>query len=369
MLHIEEINTFEEFLKLEPIWNDLLAKSNVDFPFLTFEWLKSWWQSYGKKSTLFILIVRDENEIVGIAPLMRAKIKFRGIPVNAVTFIANYHSNRSGFIMLRLKREIVNSVLRYLTTSKLFFDVICLDFLLYNSDTEINIQKAINELGLMFIKKRGSSSPFIPVEQNWELYLRTLSQKFRYNLRRYEKRLKLKFDFDVKMYSNEDIDIAMDDLLTVSSKTWKSKTKTAIASNEDNKTFYYRLAKLASLNNWLNIWLLKTDNKPIAFTFNINYKNKVYVLKNGYNEEYSEFAPSKILSFFAIKDSFDKNIAEYEWLGDKEPFKLDWSLFCKDHYKFWIFRKTIIGKVLFFNEKWIVPLTKSFINITKPKQL
>lgn len=77
MTSIEIIDNLEGFTRLKPHWNALLKQSEVDTIFLTFEWQFSWWKIFGGDRKLFILVVRENNDIIGILPLMMTAGKGR----------------------------------------------------------------------------------------------------------------------------------------------------------------------------------------------------------------------------------------------------------------------------------------------------
>ena len=41
-LHIRTVTSFDDFVDLGPVWNDLLAKADIDHPFLEFLWIRTW---------------------------------------------------------------------------------------------------------------------------------------------------------------------------------------------------------------------------------------------------------------------------------------------------------------------------------------
>ena len=58
------------FENIKPEWNNLLVNSNSDNIFLTWEWVKTWWEIYGKNYKLFLITIRDANgKLLAIAPL------------------------------------------------------------------------------------------------------------------------------------------------------------------------------------------------------------------------------------------------------------------------------------------------------------
>src|ERR1019366_8230610 len=57
-----------EFDALQVEWNELLSRSACDTVFLRWEWIHTWWSIFRKDRRLFILTVRQDNRLVGIAP-------------------------------------------------------------------------------------------------------------------------------------------------------------------------------------------------------------------------------------------------------------------------------------------------------------
>ena len=108
MMKVKVIDSFDGFQKLEPIWNDLLCRSDIDIPFMTFEWFSCWWQAFTGEEKPFILLVKENGRIVGIAPLMETKIRYRKfLQVKAITFIANKHTSRAGLILIEKLKYIL----------------------------------------------------------------------------------------------------------------------------------------------------------------------------------------------------------------------------------------------------------------------
>lgn len=359
---IEAVESYEDFLKLEFVWNGVLAKANVDFPFLTFEWISCWWKSFGEGSKLLIILVREADEIIGIAPLMKTTIKHRGVPVKAITFIANHHSNRSGLILISNKKEMIRLMLEYIFNSNEDFALLWLDFIESNSETDRILKEALISKQIKYTRLTSYQSPYIPVREEWNEYLKGRSKNFRHKINRIRNAFNRHDSYVIKQFSNDGISGAVKDVLTISEKTWKFKTKTAISSKRETVNFYSLLANIASLKGWLKIWILELNKKPIAFAYNLEYLNKTFSLKIGYDEEYAQIAPSEFLFFFAIKNSFDNNLKEYDWLGENLPFKMKWTSLCREHCRYLIYNNNVLGNFLCILELKIVPIFKRLFN-------
>src|SRR2546427_13262833 len=69
--NIQRIEDPADFANLREEWNGLLAASQADCLFLTWEWLYAWWKHLGGRRRLHLLLVRDGRELAAIAPLVQ----------------------------------------------------------------------------------------------------------------------------------------------------------------------------------------------------------------------------------------------------------------------------------------------------------
>jgi CelD/BcsL family acetyltransferase involved in cellulose biosynthesis len=66
-----EVEVYTSFEKCEAELADLHNQTQNTNPFLTVDMLKLWWQHFGKKKSLYIILFRDERKAVGFAPFYR----------------------------------------------------------------------------------------------------------------------------------------------------------------------------------------------------------------------------------------------------------------------------------------------------------
>jgi CelD/BcsL family acetyltransferase involved in cellulose biosynthesis len=58
------------FSELRPEWTALYRGSPIATPFQSWEWISSWWRSYGASFELRLVAVRESEELIGLIPLM-----------------------------------------------------------------------------------------------------------------------------------------------------------------------------------------------------------------------------------------------------------------------------------------------------------
>ena len=88
MLTVELVDSMEKLGSLRKAWNDALAKSSVDDAHLTWEWFYAWWKNFGREG-LFVLIVKDSDRVLAIAPFVKQKSRLLGLPVRNISAMRN----------------------------------------------------------------------------------------------------------------------------------------------------------------------------------------------------------------------------------------------------------------------------------------
>lgn len=163
-LIIERISTFNKFKSLKNEWNKLLSQSNNDCLFLRHEWFEVWWQSFGDRKKLLILLASEEGELVGIAPMMQVREsrgKLRILPIKQIRFIQNDESPRADFIIKKGRTDVIRCFLQYFSSIHQEWGIIILKNLMENSEFfKVASDKAIiNDLQIRI--KDSCNSPFL----------------------------------------------------------------------------------------------------------------------------------------------------------------------------------------------------------------
>ncbi len=359
MYSIEMIDRFDQFTKLEESWNKLISTGSNEVPFTTFEWFYSWWKAFGEKNNMLILIIKEGDDVVAIAPFMKTSVKLCMIPVSAISFMDSFHAGRMGIIMNADKPEIMRLLLSYLRTHHAAHNVLLFNPIEKNSLTDRIIKTALNRENFMLKEAKSDFSPYIPISGTWEQYLGGRSRNFRHKLNRISNLFIKTGGYEIVLSTTP---AGLDDVFDISRRTWKYGEKTAIANNPLNMRFYRILAQTMAEKNWLKIWVLKLRGKPIAFQYALDYKNRIFGLKIGFDQAYEKLSPSKFLAKHIIQYCFEKGYAEFDMIGKNDSYKMDWTNSIREHYKYIIFNDNIFGKALHSLTTKIIPGIKSILS-------
>jgi CelD/BcsL family acetyltransferase involved in cellulose biosynthesis len=359
-LRVEAVTGYEAFLELEPAWNRLVDEAGIDHPFLEHVWVRTWWECFGSGSTLHILVVKAGDEPIAIVPLILTRVRMWGIPVRRLGFFYNAHVPRAGLIVARRNPEAYRAVWSYLSSHR-SWDLLQLCQLPEGSDTLAEVAEAATRDGFPVGVWRSCESPYVSLRTPWVEYFESLTAKHRANLRNRFKRLRSLGPVELEAITSEhSLTNALGDGLSLEAAAWKRDAGTAISCDPNVARFYTSLAERAEQRGWLRLHFLEAGAKRIAFDYSLCYKNRLYLLKLGYDPAYAQYSPSNLLAQLALQASFERGEVEYDFLGDNLDWKKCWTRQARPHYWLYVFSNTFKGRFLReLKFKWI-PSVKQF---------
>lgn len=332
------VSDYYSFLALEPVWNALVEEARVGHPFLRHEWVRTWWDCFGEGHELHVLEVKAGSQTVAIAPLMLSRVRILGVPVRRLGFIGNLHTPRCDFIVARQPAEAYRAIWDHLGSIKAKWDVLELCQVPAGSSTFGELTHLAVRDGFLVGVWNSGDSPYIPLVGGWEGYLQGLKTKHRANLRNRFKRLSALGTVAVEEVTAPDrVAAALKDGFRLEAAAWKGRAGSAINSRPELRRFYTRLAEVAAEGGWLRLQFLTVNGWRIAFDYSLGWEGKLYLLKPGYEPAYAPYSPSQLLCYLALQNAFASGLAEYDFLGDSDDWKLDWAKDSRPHCWLYVF--------------------------------
>jgi CelD/BcsL family acetyltransferase involved in cellulose biosynthesis len=357
-INVEAISGYQEFVDLEPVWNEVAEAAGLDHPFLEHAWVRTWWECFGAGSTLHILVVKAGDKPIAIAPLILTTTRMWGIKVRRLGFFYNAHVPRADFLIAQRQEEVFHAIWSHLC-GKCSWDLLQLCQLPGDSETLDTIPRLAGAGDCPTGVWASDASPYLQLHTSWDRYFDSLPAKHRANLRNRFKRLKGIGPVEIEaITADEKLADALEAGLRLEAAGWKGKSHTAISCDRNTFRFYSILAQRTAERGWTLLNLLRGGSTRIAFEYCLNYKNRIYRLKSGYDPFYARYSPSNLLSCLVLQHAFEHGITEYEFLGDSEDWKLKWARQTKRHYWLFVFSCSFKGRCLHLIKFQLVPLFK-----------
>jgi CelD/BcsL family acetyltransferase involved in cellulose biosynthesis len=357
-IRIEAITGPQSFLDLEPVWNEVAEAAGLDHPFLEYAWVRTWWEAFGAGSTLHVLVLWAGDRPIAIAPLILTPVRMWGIKVRRLGFFYNAHVPRADFLIAERREEVYRAIWDYLSRNP-FWDLLQLCQLPEGCPTLAEIPKLAAAARCRTGVWTSEASPYVPLRPSWDEYFDGLAAKHRSNLRNRFKRLKAEGPVEMEtIASAEGLAEGVDAGLRLEAAAWKGEAETAIRCDGATSRFYSTLAGRAADHGWLGLHFLRAGETRIAFDYSLSYKNRIHLLKLGYDPAYARFSPSNLLLCLVLQNAFEQGVAEYDFLGADADWKLSWARQVKRHFWLFVFPDTFKGRFLHRIKFQLVPLLK-----------
>jgi CelD/BcsL family acetyltransferase involved in cellulose biosynthesis len=356
---VDVVTDYADFLDLEADWNETVERAGILHPFLRHEWVRTWWDCFGAGARLHIVVVRAGGRIGAIAPLMREAAQMYGVPVRRIRFLQNDHTPRTDLIVAERPDDSYRAIWNALVNDPDRWDVLQLSQLPRDSPTRPTLAGFATAAGWSTGIWTSGDSPYLTLNGTWESYLASLPAKFRSNIRNRMSRLTKLGEPALEVLRDRDpITRACEDAWRLEASGWKREAGTAISSDPAVNRFYSLLAERATERGWLRLLFLTVGGQRIATSYGACYQGRLFLFKTGYDPAYATCAPFKLLTYFAIRDAYAEGLTELDFLGDSEPWKLEWTTTTRGQDWLYVFSGTRRAQLLHSVKFQVVPELK-----------
>lgn len=302
--------TEQDFAAAKPAWNDLLARSDADPLFMSWEWQHTWWQTFAADLSLELVLVAafDGGELAGIAPLYRSKSRVRGgFTVQRIQSIGNCWRGpatmRTEHVDMIACREQAGDVIARLIEyiERLQWDEWILADLRTDSITCKLIRDELGRNG--YVREAESAeSYYVDTDGTFSDYLAGLGVNTR--LRFYNRRIYAETRGSITLGKArlEDLDRYFELLNRLHSLRWSRE-----AFQGNRLAFNRRIAEWLAREDRLVFSLLAIDEEPVSILYDLRAGGQEYNIQGGFNETYDrKLALGYLHLGYAIEQAFNE---------------------------------------------------------------
>ncbi|MSQ14274.1 MAG: GNAT family N-acetyltransferase [Dehalococcoidia bacterium] len=303
----------EEIGSLAGLWEELRPSCSSYTVFSIPQWYAVWWQFFGDGKESVVLSVRDREELIGLAPLMRDG--------DCVSFIGDTNvSDYMDFITTQGREEdVLSAVFGYLKSQR--WGRLELHCIPESSAARGFLVDLCKSNGFSTFLETEEVCPLIKLPPTWDEYLGGLSRKDRHELRR--KLRRLEGAGTVHYYAaedNEGLPLATEEFLRLHKESREDKA--AFMTDEMQNFFRALTAEFVRLGIG-KLYFMEIDGKKVSATLCFDYENTLYLYNSGYDPSFSYLSVGLLLKSLCIRDALENGKAIFDFLRGDEPYKYD----------------------------------------------
>jgi len=188
----------------------------------------------------------------------------------------------------------------------------------------------------------------IKLTDDFENYWLSRSKKLQQNYGRYLRRLQKKsLSINTKCYEEpSQISEAVIRYGIIESRGWKGFQGTSIHANNIQGAFYAQLMKEFAVSRNASVYELYFNDKLVASRLCVLNSEMLVMLKTTYDEEFSEFAPGRLLLHAVIAQEFaKKRVNKIEFYTNATQDQISWSTEQREIQHVTLFRNSLLKKV------------------------
>lgn len=342
-LQLRVVDTSEEFYKLKEHWDKILSKLAECPPFLTWEWMYIWWETYKTNNTrLLILVLQKGSEVIAIAPLY---IRNTGAPLflKTVYFLGTGEPEESevcseylDFIYLPLyEKTACNNFNEYFQTNKNTWDRIHFTRILVNSSLISTLLPKISVADYHIEKNMSGLRYSIELPEQWENYLFSLKPSMRRSIRVARKRIEQYKNYSIELISNKEcLEEVMKKLAILHSDSWQKRGSRGAFTSREFCEFHHKIAEIFLATDRLVIIVIKLSDEMIGILYNFKVKKTNYYYQSGLNSNsYPSLKLGVLLHSEAIKKSIDEKFIRYDFMmAGRDSYKKKYANHTSEMY-------------------------------------
>lgn len=309
------------FSALRPEWSSLLRESASASPFLTWEWLHTWWTHLGGSSRLRLLVIRAGTELIAVAPF-RTATGTAYLPCLDMLATGDVGSDYLDVIVRRGREADALPALEQFARSQRM--TLRLPHLGPSATADL-LADRLNALGWARTTTAGGTCPYIPLAgHTWDSYLATLGSSHRANVRRRIRALERTFDVRFERVTTDaQRREALAKLFAYHDQRFDERG-TAFAT-ERLRAFHDEITRRALDRGWLRMFVLRLDGAAAAVMYGFLYNGTFYFYQHGFDGQFQEHSIGLVLMALSVRAAIDEGAGEFDMLWGVEPYKFLWA--------------------------------------------
>jgi len=323
-LTLERITDSVALRALRESWERVWRASADRSPFVTWEWVSTWWEHFGGNDRLEVLVALDGETVVGIAPLLRTRL---GAASTMLVGIGQENADYGGFLLGERPEETGLLILDYVLDAVAHGVSLNLTRLRPEGDLLPLVRDHVEGRHgkVVLVQEQTTSYPYLDLRavDDPTAYVNKMDTKN--DVRRRTKRLaelhELHFDYDA-----DPTDDNLGAFYELSNRRWDTKDgkMAGLFAGERGRAFITDVTRAMRPTGHVRVSLLRAGDLLVAARFGFECDGAYLGYKECFDPEYSKYGPGQMLTSRILHLEVEQGMHEFDFLRGEGAHKAAW---------------------------------------------
>jgi CelD/BcsL family acetyltransferase involved in cellulose biosynthesis len=346
-LAIEVVSELGEFRNLQHAWNQAHETSIDPNIFLSWEWISTWWHHFGKGAELNVLVVRDGDSVVGIAPFGRWVARRGPLRLTVLRPLSFDAGDYGGALLVRREADVANVMISYLCAQVRSGGTIAILPRLPSDSRLLELARVVLASDPTISAREqtlGGTCPFTDVTQNFNLAQTAKRHKIGQRWRRLTDGRTVEFAY----HTGTALERGLDQLQEVHASRWAGRAtelQGMLGVDPSREAFFLNAVRALDERGWVRLLTLTADDRPVAADLSFEFRSRLYMFKGAFDPEFSEFSPGQLSIHRMFEDGISRGVKTFDFMRGGHAYKSRWANGERELFTLTITRAGIRGQL------------------------
>jgi CelD/BcsL family acetyltransferase involved in cellulose biosynthesis len=304
-------------------WRTVFDAAPEASPFLSWEWLRCWWASFGAGRRLRLLEARDgAGEPCGFLALVgRPGLR----PGRRWQLLGNGLGGADGLDALVAGTSAAAARVALLSAALDAggWDLLDLQDLPCGSPSVRLLLELAGARGLGVHVASRFACPGFALRGTFREHLARIRRRETYG--RWVRWLARQPGFRIEVAVPGQARAAIQDFLRLHRLRWKAEGGSYGIPSPAVETFHLAVAQALAERGWLRLYRLFLGDTAIAAVYGLELRRRFFFYQSGSDPAWAVRSPGLVLLGRTIEDAYARGLTDYDFLRGEEAYKLDWT--------------------------------------------
>lgn len=324
MLKLDIVESVKGFAALKEDWNRLADNFSGGNVFLTWEWQYTWWSHFGEGKQLHLIIVRDGEKAVAIAPMYEAHAGFWPVSTRVLQTLCYNAGDYGGLLVEDGYEDALWMLTEYLIEKKESLNAPVV-LRRVPEDTPIaemwrNVMASGNQKYQMDLVTT-FQAPQVSLSEGMEI-------KFpKAELGRRNRKIHREHDVEFRFHTEGDVDDDLASLVKLHDIRWSDRMNEykGVLVEEKKLAFTRDVVRLLDERGIVRLSSLWVDGQAAAGVLAFEYGDRFLYWRPAFDNQWRKFSVGHVLLNYLMQRCVERGIQVFDFLEGVADYKTLWA--------------------------------------------